>query len=59
MDQARVLCAWCELRRDFRTFRTDRIVTMTRLDRYPGQRPDLVRRLRSYLDGLANAPDGN
>ena len=27
MDQARVLCAWCELRQDFRTFRTDRIAS--------------------------------
>jgi predicted DNA-binding transcriptional regulator YafY len=62
MDQARVLCAWCELRRDFRTFRTDRILAMTRLDRYPGQRADLVRRLRTHLDRLANrkiSPDGN
>jgi predicted DNA-binding transcriptional regulator YafY len=54
MDQARILCAWCELRQDFRTFRTDRIVAMTRLDRYPAQRADLVRRLRIHLDGLAN-----
>jgi predicted DNA-binding transcriptional regulator YafY len=62
MDQARVLCAWCELRQDFRTFRTDRIVAITSLDRYPAQRADLVRRLRTHLDRLANAeisPDGN
>jgi predicted DNA-binding transcriptional regulator YafY len=62
MDQARVLGAWCELRQDFRTFRTDRIVAMTRLDRYPAQRADLVRRLRAHLDSLANwkiSPDGN
>ena len=62
MDQARVLCAWCELRQDFRTFRTDRIVAMTPLDRYPAQRADLVRRLRAHLDTLRdwrNAPDGN
>lgn len=54
LDQARVLCAWCELRQDFRTFRTDRIVTMTRLDRYPAPRADLVRRLRAHLDKLAD-----
>jgi predicted DNA-binding transcriptional regulator YafY len=62
MDRARVLCAWCELRQDFRTFRTDRIVAMTRLDQYPGQRPDFVRRLRTHLDGLTNwqnSTDGN
>lgn len=62
MDQARVLGAWCELRQDFRTFRTDRITAMTRLDRYPAQRADLVRRLRAHLEGMANrtnTPDGN
>jgi predicted DNA-binding transcriptional regulator YafY len=62
MDRARVLCAWCELRQDFRTFRTDRIVAMTRLNQYPGQRPDFVRRLRTHLDGLKNwqnSTDGN
>ena len=62
MDHARVLCGWCELRQDFRTFRTDRIVAMSRLDRYPAQRTDLVRRLRTHLDRLANrkiSPDGN
>jgi len=62
MDQARVLFAWCELRQDFRTFRTDRIGAMTQLDRYPAQRADLVRRLRTHLDRLANrkiSPDGN
>ena len=61
MDRARVLGAWCELREDFRTFRTDRIIAMTRLDRYPGRRADLVRRLRAHLDGLAgrDSPDGN
>ena len=59
MDQARVLCAWCELRQDFRTFRTDRILATRRLGRYPGQRADLVRRLRAHFDALAKAPDGN
>jgi predicted DNA-binding transcriptional regulator YafY len=62
MDQARVLCAWCELRQDFRTFRTDRIVAMTRMDSYPARRTDLVRRLRSHFDSVANwkiSPDGN
>jgi predicted DNA-binding transcriptional regulator YafY len=54
MDRARVLGAWCELRQDFRTFRTDRITAMTLLDRYPGRRADLARRLRAHLDGRAN-----
>jgi predicted DNA-binding transcriptional regulator YafY len=53
MDRARVLSAWCELRHDFRTFRTDRILKMTRLDRYQGRRSDLARRLRAQLNRLA------
>jgi predicted DNA-binding transcriptional regulator YafY len=62
LDDARVLMAWCELRKDFRTFRTDRIAGMTRLDRYPGRRAELVRRLRTHLDGIADwreTPDRN
>jgi predicted DNA-binding transcriptional regulator YafY len=54
MDRARVLSAWCELRQDFRTFRTDRILAMTPLDRYPGRRADLARLLRAHLDSLAS-----
>jgi predicted DNA-binding transcriptional regulator YafY len=54
MDRARVLAAWCELRQDFRTFRTDRIMTMTPLDRYPGRRADLARRLRAHFEGLSS-----
>jgi predicted DNA-binding transcriptional regulator YafY len=53
MDRARILAAWCELRRDFRTFRTDRISAATPLDRYPGRRADLVRRLRAHLEATA------
>jgi predicted DNA-binding transcriptional regulator YafY len=61
-DLARVLFAWCKLRQDFRTFRSDRIVAMTALDRYPTPRTEMVRRLRTHLDGLVdwqNSPDGN
>jgi predicted DNA-binding transcriptional regulator YafY len=61
-DLARVLFGWCELRQDFRTFRSDRIVAMVCLDRYPTPRAEMVRRLRTHLDGLAdwrNSPDGN
>jgi predicted DNA-binding transcriptional regulator YafY len=61
MDRARVVAAWCELRQDFRTFRTDRMVLLASLDRYPGRRADLARRLRAHLDALSVsvAPDGN
>jgi predicted DNA-binding transcriptional regulator YafY len=49
MDHARVLFAWCELRSQFRTFRTDRIVGVMRLDRYPGSRTELVLKLKAHL----------
>jgi predicted DNA-binding transcriptional regulator YafY len=43
METVRMLAAWCELRRDFRHFRTDRIVTADFLEeRYP-DRPTLLR----------------
>jgi predicted DNA-binding transcriptional regulator YafY len=36
MDAARILVAWCELRRDFRSFRVDRVKSAAFLDeRYP------------------------
>jgi predicted DNA-binding transcriptional regulator YafY len=54
MDHARVLSAWCELRQDFRAFRTDRIVTIRLLDRYPGRRADLARRLRAHFEGRSS-----
>ncbi len=43
LDTTRMLIAWCELRRDFRHFRTDRVVAMEFLDeRYP-ERPAALR----------------
>jgi predicted DNA-binding transcriptional regulator YafY len=54
MDRARVLAAWYDLRQDFRTFRTDRILMMTPLGSYPGRRADLARRLRAHFDGLSS-----
>jgi predicted DNA-binding transcriptional regulator YafY len=43
LDAARTLIAWCELRRDFRTFRIDRIKSAEFLDeRYP-ERPAALR----------------
>lgn len=50
MDSARVLGAWCELRQDFRTFRTDRILSAKEGERFPGRRADLLRRFRSHLN---------
>jgi predicted DNA-binding transcriptional regulator YafY len=43
-EHARVLAAWCELRKDFRHFRTDRILTLRRTDkRYPRRRRALMK----------------
>ncbi len=63
MDRARVVAAWCELRQDFRMFRTDRILAAAELDRYPGRRHDLLQRLRVHLNAAENTwralPDKN
>ncbi|RQS72581.1 WYL domain-containing protein [Burkholderia sp. Bp8963] len=46
-DDARILVTWCEVRNDFRHFRTDRIVAMERLDeRYPRRRSALLKAWR-------------
>jgi predicted DNA-binding transcriptional regulator YafY len=43
-ERVRVLAAWCELRADFRHFRTDRIITLRRTDRrYPQRRRALMK----------------
>ncbi|PVM91275.1 helix-turn-helix transcriptional regulator [Caulobacter endophyticus] len=43
MATTRMLIAWCELRGDFRNFRTDRVVTAQFLDDRHGQRPAVLR----------------
>lgn len=46
-DHARVVVAWCELRQDFRHFRTDRIETAEMLEaRYPRRRQAMLRAWR-------------
>ncbi|MFN3836891.1 MAG: YafY family protein [Brevundimonas sp.] len=46
-DRVRLLIAWCELRGDFRSFRTDRIVEAEIQDaRYPARRQALMKRWR-------------
>ncbi|OXE37680.1 MAG: transcriptional regulator [Phenylobacterium zucineum] len=57
-DSVRVLLGWCEMRQDFRHFRTDRIISMTRIDaRYPKRRQALLRAWRE-AEGMAKKPDG-
>jgi predicted DNA-binding transcriptional regulator YafY len=46
-DQARVLMCWCELRADFRNFRSDRILSVEqKRERYPKRRSTLLREWR-------------
>jgi predicted DNA-binding transcriptional regulator YafY len=46
-ERVRVLAAWCELRQDFRHFRTDRIATLTLIDkRYPRRRQAMLKEWR-------------
>jgi predicted DNA-binding transcriptional regulator YafY len=42
-EAVRILAAWCELRRDFRSFRTDRVIDAVYLDEKYPERRDLLR----------------
>ncbi|WCM22864.1 YafY family transcriptional regulator [Paraburkholderia bryophila] len=53
-DQARVLMAWCELRADFRNFRSDRISAVEKLEeRYPKRRSTLLREWHKANDAAS------
>lgn len=55
MDRVRMLIAWCELRGDFRMFRTDRLAAIEfRDERYPERRAALRRR---WLTMMSERPD--
>ncbi len=43
LETVRMLVAWCELRQDFRHFRTDRIHAVTVLDERAPERPAVLR----------------
>ncbi|HXQ50316.1 MAG TPA: YafY family protein [Stellaceae bacterium] len=50
-ERARVFVAWCELRQDFRHFRTDRVASLTvSPERYPRRRLALLKEWRKTLD---------
>ena len=45
MDKVRLIVAWCELKQDYRHFRTDRVRSLEILEgKYPGRRALLIRR---------------
>ncbi|CAN1722040.1 YafY family transcriptional regulator [Hyphomicrobium sp. 1Nfss2.1] len=51
-EMSRIVVAWCELRDDFRHFRTDRVRRAEiSAQRYPGSRAKLLARWRSTIDG--------
>src|SRR5215475_4381060 len=43
LEAVRLLAAWCELRRDFRSFRTDRVIEADYLDEKYPERRDVLR----------------
>jgi predicted DNA-binding transcriptional regulator YafY len=54
-DRSRVVMAWCELRQDYRHFRTDRIATLAVSDRgYPRRRQAMLKEWRQR-EGIAEA----
>lgn len=49
-EARRIVAGWCELRKDFRSFRADRIARIKPLkERYPGRRRDLVKQWRTQV----------
>ncbi len=55
-DRVRIVIAWCELRQDFRHFRTDRITDLVaREERYPARRADLFRRWQKEEEARCRA----
>lgn len=53
-DRVRVVASWCELRRDIRHFRVDRIASLTVTEeRYPHRRPALLKQWREVNDSGA------
>ena len=59
MESTRLLVAWCELRSDFRTFRTDRFEHAELMaDRFPRRRRDLAKQWRELLLSDSASPLG-
>jgi predicted DNA-binding transcriptional regulator YafY len=56
-ETVRLLIAWCELRQDFRHFRTDRVVAAEFLDeRYGCRASDLRKRWKCYMEAERGIP---
>ncbi len=51
-ERVRIVIAWCELREEFRHFRTDRIIKLTVMEaRYPQRRQTLLKKWRE-IEGI-------
>lgn len=58
-DSSRVIVAWCELRKDFRHFRTDRVNSFTVLpERYPEHQRKLVARWEASRSSCSDQRSG-
>jgi predicted DNA-binding transcriptional regulator YafY len=56
-DTVRLLAAWCEMREDFRHFRTDRIASADFLqERFDGRPRDLMARWKRHMQNHGNQP---
>lgn len=59
-DNVDIVVAWCEMRRDFRHFRADRIALLQVLEeRYPRKRAALLKEWKSLRDVAYEAADRN
>ena len=56
-DAQRLIVAWCELRQDFRTFRTDRMLSMqVREEKYPARRKALLKQWQDEAHAREGMP---
>lgn len=59
LESTRLLVAWCELRGDFRSFRTDRVIHASFSEEPYGERPSVLRaRWRKTLTPPRDPPNG-
>jgi predicted DNA-binding transcriptional regulator YafY len=59
INSARVVTGWCELRKAFRFFRTDRISSAEIGDRYPARRADPIRDFYAQLSDEHSGRQGS
>ena len=58
-ETTRIICAWCETRKDFRSFRSDRVVSAQVLEeRFPGAAVIAAREVAQGDGGRLEAPQG-